>query len=64
MTYNNGIDLKKTLIKKKFFSVDILIYFDGSNDGSEKFIPINWHKIAYYKSKKKYWYSEFNEKNN
>ena len=45
MTYNNGIDLKKTLIKKKkFFPVDILIYFDGSNDGSEKFIPINWHK--------------------
>lgn len=45
LTYNNGKDLKKVLQKKKkLFPVDILIYFDGSNDNSEKFIPINWHK--------------------
>ena len=27
------VSILKTLIKKKFFPVDILIYFDGSNDG-------------------------------
>lgn len=44
MTYNNGKDLKKTLNKKKkLFPIDILIYIDGSTDGSEKFIPYNWH---------------------
>tara|TARA_Y100000768_G_C23949861_1_gene669561 strand:- start:334 stop:1095 length:762 start_codon:yes stop_codon:yes gene_type:complete len=45
LSFNNGLDLKKTLEKKKkFFPIDILIYFDGSNDGSTKFIPSNWHK--------------------
>ena len=38
-TYNNGLDLKSTFIKKKKnFPIDILVYVDGSTDGSEKFL--------------------------
>ena len=48
VTYNNGRDLKKVLQKKKkLFPVDILVYFDGSNDNSEKYIPKNWLKKNY-----------------
>ena len=44
-TYNNGINLKKTLDKKKtYFPVDILINFDGSTDGSFQYVKPNWHK--------------------
>jgi hypothetical protein len=44
LTYNNGKDLKKVLEKrKKSFPIDILVYFDGSNDKSEKYIPQSWN---------------------